>query len=41
MVFDILKRKLTEKPILAYFDFNKIFKLYINALNIELKTILM
>ncbi len=29
-----------EEPILAYFDFNKIFKLYMDALDIELEVVL-
>ncbi len=39
--FDILKRKLTEEPILAYSDFNKIFKLYIDTSDMGLKAVLM
>ncbi len=30
-----------EEPILAYSDFNKMFKLYIDALNVGLKAVLM
>ncbi len=39
--FDILKQKLTEKPILAYPDFTKMFKLYIDASNVRLRAVLM
>ncbi len=40
-VFDILKQKLTEKPILVYSDFNKMFKLYTNTSDIRLGAVLM
>ena len=39
--FDILKRKLTEEPILAYSDFIKIFKLYTDASDVGLGVVLM
>ena len=39
--FDILKRKLTEEPILAHPDFIKMFKLYIDALDAGLEAVLM
>src|SRR6266542_4018165 len=40
-VFDILKRKLTEEPILAYPDFTKMFKLYTDASDVGLGAVLM
>src|SRR6266540_3421218 len=39
--FDILKRKLTEKPILAHPNFTKIFKLCTNASDVGLGAVLM
>ena len=39
--FDILKRKLTEEPILAHPDFTRMFKLYTDALDVELGVVLM
>jgi len=39
--FDILKWKLMEEPILAYPNFNKMFKLYTDALDIGLGAVLM
>ncbi len=39
--FDILKRKLTEEPILAHPDFTKMFKLYTDVLDIGLGAVLM
>ncbi len=39
--FDILKQKLTEEPILAYPDFIKTFKLYTDASDVGLRTVLM
>ena len=41
IAFDILKRKLTKEFILAYTDFNKMFKLYTDASDIGLEAILM
>src|SRR6266542_1484840 len=40
-VFDILKRKLTEEPILAHPDFTKMFKLYTDASDVGLGAVLM
>src|SRR6266545_7404100 len=39
--FDILKRKLTEEPILVYPDFTKMFKLYTDTSDVRLGAILM
>ena len=39
--FDILKRKLIEKPILAHPDFTKMFKLYTDASDVGLEEVLM
>ena len=39
--FDILKQKLTEESILAYPDFNKMFKLYTDISDMGLGAILM
>ena len=39
--FDILKRKLTEEPILAHPDFNKMFKLYTDTSDVGLGVVLM
>src|SRR6266498_3672360 len=39
--FDILKRKLTEEPILAHPDFTKMFKLYTDASDVGLEAVLM
>ena len=39
--FDILKRKLTEEPILAHPNFNKMFKLYTDASDVGLGAVLM
>src|SRR6266498_2108358 len=39
--FDILKRKLTEEPILAHPDFSKMFKLYTDASDVGLGAVLM
>ena len=41
IIFDILKQKFTEEPILAYSDFNKMFKLYTDASDIGLGAVLM
>src|SRR6266498_5526560 len=41
ITFDILKRKLTEEPILAYPNFNKMFKLYTDASDVGLGAVLM
>src|SRR6266540_1668867 len=38
--FNIIKNKLATKPIRAYFDFNKPFKLYTNALDTSLRAVL-
>src|SRR6266498_842904 len=38
--FDILKRKLTEEPILAHPDFTKMFKLYTDASDVGLGAVL-
>ena len=39
-VFDIIKEKLTKELILVYPHWNKLFKLYIDTLDIRLKAIL-
>jgi len=39
--FDILKQKLTEEPILVHPNFNKMFKLYTDALDVRLGAVLM
>ncbi len=39
--FDILKRKLTEEPILVHPDFTKMFNLYTDALDVGLRAVLM
>ena len=39
-VFDIFKRKLIEKLILVYPDFNKMFKLYTDASDVRLEAVL-
>ncbi len=39
--FDILKRKLTEEPILAHPDFTKMFKLYTDTSDVGLGAVLM
>jgi len=41
IIFDILKQKFTEEPILAYSDFNKMFKLYTDASDVSLGAVLM
>jgi len=38
--FDIIKNKLATKPIRAHSDFNKPFKLYTDASDIGLRTVL-
>ena len=38
--FDILKRKLTEEPILVHPDFTKMFKLYTDTSDVGLEVVL-
>jgi len=39
--FDILKQKLIEEPILAYPNFTKMFRLYIDTSDVGLEVVLM